>query len=82
MHTHSDHRGTVGMGELIVVLNGVQFRTRHNDYKLNMPSKTSTEYGATEEISYPEVPPEVEAVFINMYALAEVGRQATRLPQM
>lgn len=43
----------------MVVLNGVEFRTRHNDYRLNMPSKTSNSYGAYEKIEMPEVPPEV-----------------------
>lgn len=58
------------MGEMVAVLNGVEFRTRHNDYKLRMPSTTSTEYGATEEIPYPEVPPEVKTALltsINFY---------------
>ncbi|KAF6017626.1 hypothetical protein EB796_024052 [Bugula neritina] len=59
IHEHSNYRGTVGMGELIAVLNGVEFRTRHNDYKMRMPSRTSKQYGATEDIPYPEVPPEV-----------------------
>ena len=44
---------------MVAVLNGVEFRTRHNDYKLRMPSTTSSDYGATEEIPYPDVPPAV-----------------------
>ena len=47
------------MGEIIAVLNGVEFRTRHNDYRLYMPSTTSTKYGLVEDIPFPEVPPEV-----------------------
>ncbi|XP_067933093.1 uncharacterized protein [Watersipora subatra] len=47
------------MGELVAVLNGVEFRTRHNDYKMRMPSRTSKTYGATEDIPYPNVPPQV-----------------------
>nr|KAG5687773.1 hypothetical protein BaRGS_025667 [Batillaria attramentaria] len=58
-HEHADHDRTCGIGELSVVLNGVEFRTRHLDYKLIMPSRTSSLYGVTEEIPYPEVPPEV-----------------------
>ena len=34
------------MGEIIAVLNGIEFRTRHNDYKLKMASTTSTDYHA------------------------------------
>lgn len=59
MHVHANYKQLVGMGEFIAVLNGVEFRTRHNDYKLKMPSTTSTEYGATEDIPLPPVPDEV-----------------------
>ena len=59
MHDHSDLINTCGMGELVAVLNGVEFRTRHNDYKLKMPSPTSGDYHATEDIPFPDVPPEV-----------------------
>ena len=47
------------MGEFIAVLNGIEFRTRHNDYRLFMPSTTSDAYHATEEIPLSQVPPEV-----------------------
>ena len=47
------------MGEVVAALNGVEFRTRHNDYKLVMPSRTSKAYHATENIPFPEVPPDV-----------------------
>nr|KAG5705260.1 hypothetical protein BaRGS_010711 [Batillaria attramentaria] len=60
IHDHTDHVKTVGLGELVAVLNGVEFRTRHNDYKLVRPSTTSGDYHATEDIPYPEVPPEVK----------------------
>jgi len=59
IHNHANSIRTVGLGELDVVLNGVEFRTRHNDYKLLMPHHSSTKYHATEEIPYPDVPPEV-----------------------
>ncbi|XP_076472469.1 uncharacterized protein LOC143301911 [Babylonia areolata] len=59
IHNHANNVRTVGMGELAVVLNGVEFRTRHNDFGLRMPSRTSTEYNAVEDIPYPDVPPEV-----------------------
>jgi len=60
-HDHSNIDRTVGSGEFIAVLNGVEFRTRHNDYKMVMPSKVSKAYQATENIPYPGVPPEVLA---------------------
>nr|KAG5705262.1 hypothetical protein BaRGS_010713 [Batillaria attramentaria] len=59
MHDHTDHPHTVGLGEMIVVLNGVEFRTRHNDFSLNMPSRHSRDYHATEDIPYPSLPPAV-----------------------
>ena len=59
MHDHSNNIRTIGLGEFVAVLNGVEFRTRHNDYRLNMPHRTSNEYGAIEPIPFPEVPPEV-----------------------
>ena len=58
-HDHANHQRTIGLGELVGVLNGWEFRTRHNDYLLNMPSVNSTEYHATDEIPFPDVPPEV-----------------------
>lgn len=61
IHEHSNYDRTVGMGEFIASLNGVEFRTRHNDYKLRMPSKTSKGYNAQEEIPFPKVPPSVLA---------------------
>ena len=47
------------MGELNVVLNGIDFKTRHNDYRLRMPSRTSHNYNKMENIPYPPVPPAV-----------------------
>ena len=47
---NENYMHTIGMGEVEVVLNGVNFRTRHNDYKLSMPSTTSTEYMVVEDI--------------------------------
>ena len=55
MHDHANYKTTIGLGELIVVLNGVEFRTRHLDYKMRMKSKTQTRYGLMEDIPYPEV---------------------------
>lgn len=46
------------MGELNMVINGVEFRTRHNDYRLRMPASDKT-YNKLVDIPYPDVPPEV-----------------------
>ncbi|XP_074650016.1 uncharacterized protein LOC141905138 [Tubulanus polymorphus] len=63
IHTHSNHRYTVGMGELSAVLNGVLFKTRHNDYKMKMPASVvnnnTIDYKETVEIPFPPVPPSV-----------------------
>ena len=59
IHDHSNNVRTIGMGEFIGVLNGVEFRTRHNDYRLYMPHRTSKDWHAKEEIPFPDVPPEV-----------------------
>lgn len=61
IHDHSNNVRTVGMGEFIAVLNGVEFRTRHNDYRLYMPHRTSKDWHAKEPIPFPEVPPAVKA---------------------
>lgn len=59
VHEHANYDRTIGLGEFIAVLNGVEFRTRHNDYKLVMPSTKSKNYHATEPIPFPDVPPSV-----------------------
>jgi len=61
IHEHSNYDRTVGMGELNAVLNGVEFRTRHNDYKLYRPSTKNSNWNAVEEIPFPDVPPSVLA---------------------
>ena len=59
IHDHSNNIRTIGMGEVIAVLNGVEFRTRHNDYGLKMPVNGSSTYHQVEDIPFPDVPPEV-----------------------
>ena len=59
IHDHSNNIRTVGMGEFIGVLNGVEFRTRHNDYRLYMASRNTSEYHKTDKIPLPDVPPAV-----------------------
>ena len=60
IHDHANNVRTVGMGQFAAVLNGVEFRTRHNDYALKMPSTSSGKYQEMEDIPYPEVPPAVK----------------------
>lgn len=62
IHDHTNYIRTVGMGEVDVVLNGVDFRTRHNDYGLYQPSTTEDTYNAVEEIPFPEVPEAVTSL--------------------
>ena len=59
VHDHSNYRATVGMAELNVVMNGVDFKTRHNDYALVQPARNDSSYNALDEIEFPGVPPEV-----------------------
>ncbi|GFR88266.1 hypothetical protein ElyMa_004247100 [Elysia marginata] len=47
------------MGEVNLVINGVEFTTRHNDYLIVKQSSTSRELHATEPIQFPDVPPSV-----------------------
>ena len=61
IHDHANNIRTVGMGESVAVLNGVEFRTRHNDFRLNQPSTSSSTYGDFEPIPFPDVPPSVSA---------------------
>ena len=58
IHDHTDMPRTCGLGEVEAVLNGVHFRTRHNDYLLRMPTNTG-EYHGTQDIPFPAVPPAV-----------------------
>ncbi|XP_066934848.1 uncharacterized protein [Clytia hemisphaerica] len=59
IHDHANNDRTVGMGEFAAVLNGVEFKTRHNDYRLYMPHRTSKNLNAWEPVPFPDVPPEV-----------------------
>nr|KAI8736933.1 CAunnamed protein product [Biomphalaria glabrata] len=59
IHDHSNYHDTLGMGEVIAVLNGVEFRTRHNDYRLVEPDPTNTTFRAVRDILPPPTPPAV-----------------------
>ena len=47
------------MGEFIGVLNGIEFRTRHNDYALRKPVTNDKTLNKVEAIDFPEVPKSV-----------------------
>ena len=55
-HNHANGFNTVGLGEFAAVINGVSFRTRHNDYSLKMPHQNTMDYHATQDIPRPPVP--------------------------
>ncbi|XP_059157577.1 uncharacterized protein LOC131941959 [Physella acuta] len=59
IHDHSNTMRTLGQGEGQYVLNGVEFRTRHNDFQLRMPSDEPGNSDQLTEIPFPPVPPEV-----------------------
>ena len=61
VHEHANYDRTVGLGEFIAVMNGVEFRTRHNDYKLRMPSTKTNKYNELENVPFPDVPPSVKS---------------------
>ena len=68
-----------------MVLNGVEFRTRHNDYTLQMPSTTTKDYNAVEDIEFPPVPPEVlskETVLEQIDEMREYFRGKTCLKRL
>ena len=56
IHNHANFDRTMGLGELVAVLNGVEFRTRHNDFMLYQPSTSSSNLHETEDIPFPQVP--------------------------
>ena len=56
---HANNARTVGMGEFTTVMNGIEFETRHNDYRLFMAHTNSSEYHKTKPFPFPDVPQEV-----------------------
>ena len=56
IHDHPNYERTLGLGEIVAVLNGVEFRTRHNDYPLKMRQENN---GPLVDIPFPDVPREV-----------------------
>ena len=60
IHDHANNDRTIGLGEFAAVLNGIEFVTRHNDYRLYMPHRTSKDFHAFEPVPFPEVPQAVK----------------------
>ncbi|XP_069123181.1 uncharacterized protein [Argopecten irradians] len=46
----------LSIGTNVFVMNGVEFRLHSQNFKLNMPSRTSKDWHKVEEIPFPEVP--------------------------
>ena len=59
LHNHANFERTIGLGELTVVMNGVEFRTRHLDYILHQPSTNVSGIHESVPITFPDIPPEV-----------------------
>ena len=73
IHNHADTELTVGLGEFVAVLNGVQFTTRHNDYELRMADFTNTSFLATTEIPFPDVPASVKVSKHRKCSICRIG---------
>ena len=58
-HDHPEFKRTLGLGEFVAELNGVQFRTRHNDYQLQQPGIFKSNFLKMDDIELPKVPPSV-----------------------
>ena len=56
IHNHPNYERMLGFGEMAAVLNGVEFRTRHNDYIVRMRRPDGR---GVVDIPFPDVPPEV-----------------------
>ncbi|CAH1778609.1 unnamed protein product [Owenia fusiformis] len=56
MHDHPEKKSVVGLDDFVAVINGVEFKTSHNDYAVRMPSRTTKDLHAVEDIPLPDVP--------------------------
>jgi len=75
MRDHAGHARKVGMGEVVAVMNGIQFRTGNNDFYLNRPHRTSQGYHDVEPIELPPVPNSVVQLAPNVTAqIAEMKK--------
>lgn len=66
-HDHSNDEATVGLGEFSAILNGIPFKTRHNDYRLFMrtdpvaPNRPGVRmWNQRAKIPFPPVPQQVK----------------------
>ena len=58
IHNHPNFQRMLGFGEIVAVMNGVEFRTRHNDYLVKMRHTTPGRRGYL-DVPFPGVPKEV-----------------------
>lgn len=65
MHDHANYRDLYGLGDFMAVINGVQFRTRHNDFELRKASSTSNNWLETEPIELPPLPDGLEKLSVD-----------------
>jgi hypothetical protein len=59
IHNHPNQARMLGFGEMVAVLNGIEFRTRHNDYRIRSRHSTRTKHGWLEDVPFPGIPPAV-----------------------
>lgn len=59
IHDHPEAERVLGSGEMAVVLNGIEFRTRHDDFLVQMRGSRKLGVGKTVDVPLPPVPPEV-----------------------
>ncbi|XP_071093262.1 uncharacterized protein [Haliotis cracherodii] len=71
IHDHPEQYRTMGLGEMDVVLNGIDFRTRHNDYKLQMPDDKKV-MNAVRDVPFPPVPDAVSRLSTAKEQVAEM----------
>ena len=72
IHTHADYYSLMGMGELVLSMNGYYLRTRHNDYCDYKPHSTSKNYEATERIARPTLPSNVTGTVDQQRSIMQV----------
>ena len=58
IHDHPD-TDYIGIEELAVLINGIRFRTKHIDFKLQQPKSNDPTFRAVQDIPPPGVPPNV-----------------------
>lgn len=68
---HPEQKDVLGVGHFSAVLNGVDFRSSQQTYRMEQPSYTGG-YDATTSVEFPNVPPSIEK-------LTSVNQQITEM---